>query len=478
MLLNFFKLSSKTNIKFYFINFILIIILIVTCFAWSNHNDFMYYGSAATTGKLYKDIYFSYPPGSYFFNKFIFELFNNNYNYFIMRMASIFYFIFSINILANFFIKNIENKFYFLILTTIVCGSAALEIGSYSLSFLFFSLCLVFFFKNNNLAFFLAGFFFSLCLIVRPTYIFLSFFFLIILLRKLNFKFLTFSLLGSIVGVVPYLIYLYKDFESVFFWNFTLHSLFNEVYRWKGLLNFLVNILGRLYSDYIVLLPLILIYLHKHFIKSFNEFLLIFTLALSSLAVLTVHKQYFEPLFVILLLFIFKYSKTNNRNRFVVIFLILVSLIQFLYTYQILDKNKYSKNNLNSFASIMDAKSKIQQIVQNEYKDCNIIFRTTSSSYLPISVKQHPFNIQGIWLYRIKDHPLIISGKFFDYSNFINLEKNDFNSILVGFYPLHPLEKKMVEYAQLKKWKLYNIGNFNVYINSDCKTEISNNIKS
>lgn len=142
---NILKLNSKTNIKFYFVNFILIIILVVTCFAWSNHNDFMYYGSAATTGKLYKDIYFVYPPGSYFFNKFIFELFNNNYNYFIMRMASIFYFIFSINILANFFIKNKENKFYFLILSTLVCGSAALEIGSYSLSFLFFSLCLVFF---------------------------------------------------------------------------------------------------------------------------------------------------------------------------------------------------------------------------------------------------------------------------------------------------------------------------------------------
>jgi len=173
--------SSKLNLT----TLILIAILISSSFIWSNHNDFMYYGSAVTNGKLYQDIYFSYLPGSFFLNKLISLLFPSDYNYFLMRILSIVFFILSINILANSFLKKYESKFYFLILTSLLCSSAALEIGSNTLSFLFFALSLAkFSFGKNNKDFFFGGIFFGLCLVTRPTYIFCGLLFLIIILKK------------------------------------------------------------------------------------------------------------------------------------------------------------------------------------------------------------------------------------------------------------------------------------------------------
>ena len=142
----------RSKIKLYFTNLILITLLLSASFVWSNHNDFHYYGSTVTNGALYNDIYFVYPPGSFILNKLISLIFPSDYNYFLMRISSIFLFIISINILANFFLKKNESKIYFLILTSLLCSSGALEIGSYTLSFLFFALSLVkfFFFKYNR----------------------------------------------------------------------------------------------------------------------------------------------------------------------------------------------------------------------------------------------------------------------------------------------------------------------------------------
>ena len=134
------KLFIENNIKLFFINLILVTILISTGFIVLNHNDFHYYGSTVVSGQLYKDIYFLYPPGTFIFNKAISILFPNDYNYVLMRISSISLFILSINILANSFLKKNEKKIYFLLFASLLCSSAALEIGSYTLSFFFFVL--------------------------------------------------------------------------------------------------------------------------------------------------------------------------------------------------------------------------------------------------------------------------------------------------------------------------------------------------
>jgi hypothetical protein len=462
--------DSKLNLT----NLILIVILISTSFIWTNHNDFMYYGSAVTKGKLYQDIYFSYLPGSFFVNKLISLLFPSNYNYFLMRISSIIFFVLSINILANFFLKKYESKFYFLILTSLLCSSAALEIGSNTLGFFFFALSLAkFSFGKNNRDFFLGGIFFGLCLITRPTYIFCGLLFLIIFLKKKYYKkYFLYSVIGGLIGILPYLFYLLKDFNTVIFWNFKIHAIHNEVYRLSGFLSFVRSVLSRLYYDYIVILPLLLnylYYLYKNTYERSYELILLATLTTSSLIVLVVHKQYFEPLFIIILLLIIKHIKFSNFSRFLIISIIIISTIKFLDTYKNLDKNKYSYKNIYSFISILNSKKEIQLVIDNNVKkECNLVFRTASPIYLPYSATQHAFNLQGVWLFRVKENLIIQSNKFFDYNNFLNFSKEDFNAILVGYYPLNEYELKLTKLAEKERWNIFYISNFKIFIKNEC----------
>ena len=462
--------NSKLNLT----NLILITILISTSFIWANHNDFMYYGSAVTNGKLYQDIYFSYLPGSFIFNKLISLLFPSDYNYFLMRFSSIVFFILSINILANCFLKKFANKSYFLILSTLLCSSAALEIGSNTLSFLFFALSLTkFYFGKNNRDFFLGGFFFGLCLITRPTYIFCGLVFILILLKKKYYKkYFLISVTGGLLSILPYLFYLFKDFSGVIFWNFKIHAIHNEIYRWNGFLPFARSVLSRLYHDYIVILPLLLnylYYLYKNTYKRFSELILLGTLTASSLTVLIAHKQYFEPLFIIILLLIIKHIKFSKLSRFLIISIIIISTVKFLDTYKNLDKNKYSYKNINSFFSILNSKKEIQSVIDsNVKKECNLVFRTTSPIYLPYASTQHAFNLQGVWLFRIKENLTIQSNKFFDYNNFLNFSKKDFNAILVGYYPLNEYELKLIKYAEKENWNFFYTTNFKIFIKNEC----------
>ena len=462
--------NSKLNLT----NLILITVLISSSFIWVNHNDFMYYGSAVTKGKLYQDIYFNYLPGSYIFNKLISLLFPSDYNYFLMRISSIIFFVLSINILANSFLKKYESKFYFLILASLLCSFAALEIGSNTLSFLFFAISLAkFSFGKNNRDFFFGGFFFGLCLITRPTYIFCGLAFLIILLKKKYYKkYFLYSVIGGLIGILPYLFYLLKDFSAVIFWNFKIHAIHNEVYRWNGFLSFVRSVLSRLYYDYIVILPLLLnylYYLYKNTYKRFSELILLTTLTVSSLAVLAVFKQYFEPLFIIILLLIIKHIKFSNLNRFLIISIIIISAVKFLDTYKNLDKNKYSDKNIHSFFSILNSKKEIQSVIDNNFKkECNLVFRTTSSIYLPYTSAQHSFNLQGVWMFRIKENLVVKSNKFFDYNNYLNFSKKDFNAILVGYYPLNEYELKLTKYAEKERWNIFYISNFKIFIKNEC----------
>jgi len=464
----------QNNPKLNLANLILVAILISTSFIWANHNDFMYYGSAVANGKLYQDIYFSYLPGSFFFNKLISLLFPSDYNYFLMRISSIVFFVLSINILANSFLKKYESKCYFLILTSFLCSSAALEIGSNTLSFLFFALSLTkFYFGKKNRDFFFGGIFFGLCIITRPTYIFCALVFLIIILKKKYYnKYLLFSVIGGLISILPYLFYLLKDFNTVIFWNFKIHAIHNEIYRWNGFLPFARSVLSRLYHDYIVILPLLLnylYYLYKNTYKRFSELTLLATLTASSLTVLIVHKQYFEPLFIIILLLIIKHIKFSNLSRFLIISIIIISTVKFLDTYKNLDKNKYSYKNINSFFSILNSKKEIQSVIDNNVKkECNLVFRTTSPIYLPYTSIQHPFNLQGVWLFRIKENLIIQSNKFFDYNNFLNFSKKDFNAILVGYYPLNEYELKLINYAEKENWNFFYTTNFKIFIKNEC----------
>ena len=464
----------QNNYKLNLTNLILITVLISSSFIWLNHNDFMYYGSAVTKGKLYQDIYFNYLPGSFIFNKLISLLFPSDYNYFLMRISSIIFFVLSINILANSFLKKYESKFYFLILASLLCSFAALEIGSNTLSFLFFAISLAkFSFGKNNRNFFFGGFFFGLCLITRPTYIFCGLVFLIILLKKKYYKkYFLYSVIGGLIGILPYLFYLFKDFSAVIFWNFKIHAIHNEVYRWNGFLSFVRSVLSRLYYDYIVILPLLLnylYYLYKNTYKRFSELILLATLTASSLAVLAVFKQYFEPLFIIILLLIIKHIKFSNLNRFLIISIIIISTVKFLDTYKNLDKNKYSDKNIHSFFSILNSKKEIQSVIDNNFKkECNLVFRTTSSIYLPYTSTQHPFNLQGVWMFRIKENLAVKSNKFFDYNNYLNFSKKDFNAILVGYYPLNEYELKLTKHAEKERWNIFYISNFKIFIKNEC----------
>lgn len=476
------KFHIQKNIKLYFVNLALITILFSTSFIVLNHNDFHYYGSTAISGQLYKDINFYYPPGSFVFNKAISLLFPNEYNYLLMRILSISFFILSINILANSFLKTNENKIYFLLFTSLLCSSSALEIGSYTLSFFFFTLSLVkFFFGKNNRDFFLAGLFFGLCLSTRSTYAYCVLFFLLIILKDNNWKnYFLYSTLGGILAILPYAIFFLKDFNSVIFWNFEYHLLLNEAGRWRGLWAFVKSITAQMYfSFYIVLIPLLLPYLYylfKNIRKRFSEFILLATLTASSLATLVSNPQYFEPLFIIVLLFIINHIHLSTLRRFLIIFLIMISSGRFLYKYENLDISKYSDKNIGSISSIYNTKEKIQSVIDNNFnEECNLVFRTTSPIYLPHGIKHHPFNLHGTWLFRLKElkeKVLVQSDKIFDYNNYLNFYKKDFNVLLVGFYGLGGMsgfyKLELIKYAEKENWKLFDITNFKLYIKNEC----------
>lgn len=463
------------NTKYlYLTNFLLIILLVSTILIWVNHNDFHYYGATQVNGKLYNDIFFWYPPGSFFINKLISLIFPGQYNYLLMRLTSALFFFLSINLLAFFFLKKIENKIFFLLLTTLLCSYSALEIGNYTLSFLLLVISLIKFnFGKNYTDFFIAGLFFGLCLIVRPTFLYCGFYFLLLLFKKKNIKKnLIFSCLGGIIGLSPYIFYLIKDFNTIIFFNYKLHLIHNEVYRYAGIPKFFASLLNELYDDYLIILPLLLNYLYnfvKNFKKKIYDFILLGTLGISSLTVLVVYRQYLEPFFIIILLLIIKSINFNSANRFITITIIFLSLIKFLYLNKQYNLNNYSNNNMKSYSFILNTKKQIKSIVDKNFnKNCRVIFRSTSSIYLPSGYAQNKFNPVAKWWFDIKDYLIKNKTKYIDINDYLNFSKKDFNAILVGYYSIDEYEQMLVTFAENENWKLYNIKNFRLYLKKEC----------
>ena len=83
---------------------------------------------------------------------------------------------------------------------------------------------------------------------------------------------------------------------------------------------------------------------------------------------------------------------------------------------------------------------------------------------MPYASTQHAFNLQGVWLFRVKENLTIQSNKFFDYNNFLNFSKKDFNAILVGYYPLNEYELKLIKYAEKEGWNFFYITNFKIFV--------------
>jgi hypothetical protein len=87
---------------------------------------------------------------------------------------------------------------------------------------------------------------------------------------------------------------------------------------------------------------------------------------------------------------------------------------------------------------------------------------------LPYASTQHAFNLQGVWLFRVKENLTIQSNKFFDYNNFLNFSKKDFNAILVGYYPLNEYELNLIKYAEKENWNFFYTTNFKIFIKNEC----------
>ena len=125
--------NSYQNITYFFI----FLIIIFSSLGRLNHNDFNYYAVAATHGKLYVDINYAYFPLSYFINKILFYISHCNYEYLVMRLASILFYIFSILALQS-LLKNKEQRLVFTFLSIFYASVISFEIGSNTSAFFFF----------------------------------------------------------------------------------------------------------------------------------------------------------------------------------------------------------------------------------------------------------------------------------------------------------------------------------------------------
>ena len=60
----------------------------------------------------------------------------------------------------------------------------------------------------------------------------------------------------------------------------------------------------------------------------------------------------------------------------------------------------------------------------------------------------------------------------YDYNNYLNFYKEDFNVLLVGYYGLGGMsgnyKLELIKYAKKENWKLFDITNFKLYIKNEC----------
>jgi hypothetical protein len=462
--------NSYQNITYFFI----FLIIIFSSLGRLNHNDFNYYAVAATHGKLYVDINSPYFPLSYFINKFLFYISPGNYEYLVMRLASILFYIFSILALQS-LLKNNEQRLVFTFLSIFYASVISFEIGSNTSAFFFFIISYIFYFekKNNEINFFLGSLFLGLSISVRVTYLVMSLPFLILLIKKNNFKSLIFySFLGGFVGLSPVLFYLLFDLNTFLFWTVKYHNIHTEAYRFFSIKNYLIDMLMHFKKHYYPIVILFFIYFFNLLISKSNtdktkELLILFFLFVAGCLTLVVHKQYFEPFIIVLIYFSLK---TINFNKNKIIFYV---ILIFGFFHYLLDNrlNDFKKLNLDhNYFYVQD----VRFFFKNNFlgKNCSIKTRTAATIFIPESFIQHKHNLHGIWFERLRPHSNKIEryNKYFDNTLLtFDYDNSEFNSILVGYYINHSFDNQLVKYAKNKKWEKYSYRGLDFYIDKNCK---------
>jgi len=466
-------------IKFLFNNlyriltFFFLFIFIFASLSRMNHNDFAYYGYAATEGKLYQDINTSYFPGSYLINKFLFHISPDNYEYLVMRLTSILFYILSI-IALQLFLNNKKQKLLFIFLCVFFASFISFEIGSNTSAFFFFIISYIFFFekKNNKISFFLGSLFLGICISIRSSYIIICLPLLILLIRKNNFKdLILYSFFGGLIGLSPVIFYLFAYFDDFIFWTIEAHNLHIKAYKFTSTKNYLLDLFIHFKKYYYPIIILFSIYFFnllkdKLYIKKKYQLLILFFLFLSNIITLNVHKQYFEPFIIMLIFFCFK-TINFNKNKTIFYSILIFGFFHYLWDNRLLDLKRL--NLEYNYFSVQDVRFFLKK---NFLKSkCKIKTRTAATVFIPDNFVQHKHNSHGIWFERLKPYPNIVEHyvKYADNTLFTSdYSKNEFNSILVGYYKNGSLDKKLIQYAKSKNWIKYSYKGLDFYIDEKC----------
>jgi len=466
------QFKKKFTENFLFLLLFLFIILSSLVFR-INHNDFAYYTISKIDFKFYSEYWPAQAPLSYFINNFLSKIFTSNYDYLIMRLFSIFYYILSLVILS-FSLKEKKKIIIFILLSVTYASSISYEIGNYTLALFFFTISYFFYFekKNSKVNFFLGSFFFGLCISSKTLYCVLIFILIFSYKKTSNFKTLViFSTIGGLIGLLPIIFYLPFDLDKFLFWNFKLHLLFNEVNRFEGFEKYFLDLFVHFKKNYF---PIMFLFLYFFFsslnnlnLKIIKEFFILFFLFISGLVVFVVQRQYFEPFVIFCIYFLIKnldYNKYKNL-LFATLVFGLVQYIFYNFTY-------YKElNSQKNYFFVQNIKNYFEYKFSDK-QNCKITTRTSSGVYLPYNFIQHKHNPNGIWFYQLRNLDLRSYEKYLDidYKNNFSLDynRNEFNSILVGHYRNDPMDNRLVEYAKSKKWKKYSYRDFDFYIDKNC----------
>ncbi len=457
------------NITYFFIFFIIIFSL----HSGITDDDFYYYAAAATYGKLYVDINYSYFPGSYLINKFLFYISPSNYEYLVMRLASILFYIFSILALQS-LLKSKEKSLVFIFMSYFYASFVSFEIGSSTSALFFFVISYIFYFekKKNRTNFFLGALFLGMSISVRATYLVMILPFLILLIKKNNFKNLIFySFLGGFAGLSPVIFYLLFDLDTFLFWTVKYHTIHIEAYKFFSIQDYLIN-LTKLFKKYYY--PIVILFSFSFF-NSFTsksnsdkkkELSILFFLFIAGCLTLTAYKQYFEPFIIILIYFSLK---TINFSKDKIIFYI---VLIFGFFHYLLDNRLLDFKRLNlayNYFSVQD----VRLFLKNNFLDkkCSIKTRTAATIFIPDNFIQHKHNLLGIYFERLRAYPNKIEpyNKYYDNTLLtFDYDNSEFNSILVGYYINHSFDSQLVQYAKNKNWEKYSYKGLDFYIDKNC----------
>lgn len=464
------KLNSDNlyrNITFFFI----FLIIIFSSLSIINHNDFNYYAVAATHGKLYADINTAYFPGSYLINKFLFYISPSNYEYLVMRLASILFYFFSILALQS-LLKNKEQSLVFVFMSIFYASFISFEIGSNTSAFFFFIIAYIFYFekKNSKINFFLGSFFLGMCISVRASYLVMLLPFLILLIKKNNFKFFFYSCLGGALGLSPVVLYLLFDLDTFLFWTIKYQNIHTEAIRFISIKNYLIDLLKHFKKYYYPIIILFFFYflnlINSTNDKKIKELLILFFLFISGTLTLITHKQYFEP-FIIMLIY-FSLKTINFKKNKKIFYVILI----FGFFHYLWDNRLYDLKRLNLKYNYFSAQD-VRFFLKKNFLDskCKIKTRTTASVFVPNNFVQHKHNVHGIWFERLRPHSNIIEPykKYYD-NSLLNSDykNNEFNSILVGYYKNNSLDERLIQYAKSKNWIKHSYKGLDFYIDKNC----------